>query len=129
MRMKTVHSPKVIAPPPGVKSNCKVCNGQIFISGMTARGLDGKVPQGMYAQAKAAFQKIKDLAEAAGGKMADIIQIDVFVTEINVEDFWRARREFFTGDFPCSTYVKVAALAQPDLLIEIKATGFIGAGE
>ena len=35
--MKTIVSPKVIAPQPGTKSNCKVFNGQIFVSGMTGR--------------------------------------------------------------------------------------------
>src|SRR5262245_60058887 len=129
MKMKTIHSPKVITPPAGVKSNCKVYGNQVFISGMTARQLDGTVPAGMYAQARAAFQKIQDLIEAAGGKMNDIIQINIFATELSVEEFWKARREFFTGDFPCSTFVKVAALAIPDLVVEVNATGFIGAGE
>lgn len=129
MKMQTIHSPKVISPPAGVKSNCKVYNGQIFISGMTARDLDGKCPEGMYEQSRALFQKMKDLIEAAGGKMNDIIQITIFVTEMSVEEFWRARREFFTGDFPCSTWVQVAALARQDLIVEVNAVGFIGAGE
>ena len=128
MKMKTIHSPKVITPVPATKSNCKVYNGQIFVSGMTARGLDGKVPEGMYAQTRALFQKMKDLVEAAGGKMDDLIQINIFVTEMKVDEFWKARREFFTGDFPCSTFVQVAALATPELKVEVNAIGFIGAG-
>ena len=129
MKMKTIHSPLVIEPVAGVKSNCKVYNGQVFISGMTARGLDGKVPEGMYAQTRALFGKMQALIEAAGGKMNDIIQINIFVTEMNVPDFWKARREFFTGDFPTSTFVQVAALATPELKVEVNAVGFIGAGE
>jgi enamine deaminase RidA (YjgF/YER057c/UK114 family) len=130
MKMKTIHSPKVIEPKPGIKSNCKVYGSQFFVAGMTARGLDGKVPAGMYEQSRAAFQKIRDLVEAAGGKMNDIIQINIFVTNATeVEAFWKARREFFTGDFPTSTFVQVAALATPELKVEINATGFIGAGE
>jgi 2-iminobutanoate/2-iminopropanoate deaminase len=129
MKMRTVHSPKVISPAAGVKSNCKIYGNQVFIAGMTARQLDGSVPTGMYAQAKAAFQKIKDLMEAAGGKMNDIIQINIFATEMSVDEFWKARREFFSGDFPCSTFVQVAALATPQLVVEVNAIGFIGAGE
>jgi 2-iminobutanoate/2-iminopropanoate deaminase len=129
MKMRTVHSPKVISPAAGVKSNCKVYNNQVFISGMTARQLDGSVPTGMYAQARAAFQKIKDLMEAAGGKMNDIVQISIFATEMSVDEFWKARREFFSGDFPCSTFVQVVALATPQLVVEVNAIGFIGAGE
>ena len=129
MKMKTIHSPLVIEPVPGVKSNCKVYNGQVFISGMTARGLDGKVPEGMYAQTRALFGKMQALIEAAGGRMNDIIQINIFVTEMNVPEFWKARREFFTGDFLTSTFVQVAALATPELKVEVNAVGFIGAGE
>ena len=130
MKMKTIVSPKVIAPQPGTKSNCKVFNGQIFVSGMTGRDLENKVPEGMYAQSKLLFSKMKALVEEAGGKMDDLIQINVFVTEmVTLEEFWRARREFFTGDFPCSTLVQVAGLANPALKIEVNAIGFIGAGD
>lgn len=93
------------------------------------RGLDGKVPEGMYAQTKALFGKMQALIEAAGGKINDIIQINIFVTEMNVPEFWKARRELFTGDFPTSTFVQVAALATPELKVEVNAVGFIGAGE
>ena len=128
--MKTIVSPKVIAPQPGTKSNCKVFNGQIFVSGMTGRDLENKVPEGMYAQSKLLFSKMKALVEEAGGKMDDLIQINVFVTEMaTLEEFWRARREFFTGDFPCSTLVQVSGLANPALKIEVNAIGFIGAGD
>ena len=130
MKMKTIVSPKVIAPQPGTKSNCKVFNGQIFVSGMTGRDLENKVPEGMYAQSKLLFSKMKALVEEAGGKMDDLIQINVFVTEMEtLEEFWRARREFFTGDFPCSTLVQVAGLANPALKIEVNAIGFLGAGD
>ena len=130
MKMKTIVSPKVIAPQPGTKSNCKVFNGQIFVSGMTGRDLENKVPEGMYAQSKLLFSKMKALVEEAGGKMDDLIQINVFVTEMaTLEEFWQARREFFTGDFPCSTLVQVAGLANPALKVEVNAIGFIGAGD
>jgi enamine deaminase RidA (YjgF/YER057c/UK114 family) len=70
---------------------------------------------------------MKDLVEAAGGTMDDLIQINVFVTEMStLQEFWEARREYFSGDFPCSTLVQVAALATPELKVEVNATGFIG---
>lgn len=45
-------------------------------------------------------------------------------------EVWKARREFFTGDFPCSTLVEVSALDLPGMLVEVEAEaeGFIGAG-
>ncbi|MGE0803049.1 MAG: RidA family protein [Lautropia sp.] len=128
-KMRTVHSPKVPTPKPGIKSNCKVVGNQVFIGGMVGRREDGTIPDGMAAQSQIALRKIKDLMEAAGGVMADVVNLNVFVTELAAEEWQAARREFFTGDFPCATFVVVKALADPRMLIEINAIGFIGASQ
>ena len=61
--------------------------------------------------------------------MADVVTVTIFVTDISQrEKVWQARREFFTGDFPCSTLVQVAALANPSLKVEINAVAHIGTG-
>jgi 2-iminobutanoate/2-iminopropanoate deaminase len=129
MKMRTVHADSVPTPKPGIKSNCKLVGNQFFISGMVGREADGSIPDGMAAQAALAFRKIQALAQAAGGKMSDVVQLNVFATELAVDDFQRVRREFFSGDFPCSTFVQVKGLADPRLVVEINATGFIGAGD
>ena len=83
-----------------------------------------------YTQAKAIFAKLKHLVEAAGGGMADIVKVTIFVTDIkNREGVWKARQEFFTGNFPASTLVQVAALALPELKVEIEAVAHIGASK
>lgn len=135
MSMKTIRSPKVADAPPQTWSNMKVVNGHFHIAGMTGLGPKGEHPgDNMYAQAKSIFQKFKDLLEAAGGKMNDIMSITVYVTNLDENtEVWRARREFFTGDFPCSTLIEVKRVgspkASPPLKIEINATGVIGAGD
>ena len=129
MKMRTVRSPKVPDPRPQTWSNCKVCGDHVYIAGMVARDASGRTAGDLYAQSKRIFEKIRDLMEAAGGKMDDVIKVTIFVTDIRRrEDVWRARREFFTGDFPCSTLVEVRALASPEILVEIEAVGCIGAG-
>jgi enamine deaminase RidA (YjgF/YER057c/UK114 family) len=132
MLMQSVRTPFVKEPKPGTWTNAKVFQNQFFVSGMTAHDLEGKV-QGdgsMYDQTKITFQKIRNLVEAAGAKMNDIIELSIFVTNINErEEVWRARQEFFSGDFPCCTLVEVKGLATPPLKVEIKAMGFIGAGQ
>ena len=117
-------SPEVSEPQPGTWSNCLVVNGVAYLAGMTARG------DGEYTQAKAIFTKIRHLVEAAGGSMADIVKVTIFVTDIkNREEVWKARQEFFTGNFPASTLVQVAALATPELKVEIEAVAYIGASK
>jgi len=126
-RIKSATAPE---PPPGTWSNCLTVNGVAYVAGLVARGQDGKVVEGdEYDQAKAIFVKMRGLIEAAGGTMSDVVKVVIFVTDIkNREKVWRARREVFTGDFPVSTLVEVAALASPDLKVEIEAIAHVGAG-
>jgi len=129
MKMQRVTSPKLQEPAPGTWSNCRVYGNQFFVAGMTAGDGKGAVlgDGSTYSQAKETFTKIKHLVEAAGGKMNDVIRVDIYVTDIKQrEEVWKARREFFSGDFPTSTLVEVRALATPQLVVEVNATGFIG---
>ena len=119
-----VTSPEVADPPAGTWSNCLVVDGIAYFAGATSRGEDE------YDQARGIFSKIKHLVEAAGGSMADIVKVTIFVTDISQrEKVWQARREFFTGNFPTSTLVQVAALADPSLKVEINAVAHIGASK
>lgn len=125
-----VTSPHVPEPPPETWSNCLVVGNHVFIAGLTARsGTEVVGGDSMYAQARAIFAKIKHLMGAAGGKMGDIVKVNIFVTDIKQrEEVWKARREVFSGDFPVSTLVEVSALAMPELLVEIEAVALLGAG-
>lgn len=125
-----VTSPQVPEPPPETWSNCLVVGNQVFIAGLTARsGTEVVGGDSMYAQARAIFAKIKHLMGAAGGKMGDVVKVNIFVTDITQrEEVWKARREVFSGDFPVSTLVEVSALAAPELLVEIEAVAILGAG-
>ena len=124
-------SPEVPEPQPGTWSNCLVVGGVAYLAGLTARPPDQTGANGdEYDQSKAIFTKIRHLVEAAGGGMADIVKVTIFVTDIKQrEKVWQARREAFTGNFPASTLVQVAALADPSLKVEIEAVAHIGASK
>jgi 2-iminobutanoate/2-iminopropanoate deaminase len=124
-------TPEVPEPVPGTWSNCLIADGVAYVAGMTARvaGQSGAAGD-EYVQAKEIFGKIRHLVEAAGGSMADVVKVTIFVTDISQrEKVWQARREFFTGNFPTSTLVQVAALAHPALKVEINAVAHIGASK
>lgn len=126
---RRVIAASVKEPRAGLWSNCVVVGNIAYVSGMTARGPDPEVILGEdeYAQAKVIFQKIRDLVEAAGGQMNDIVKMTVYVTRIaHNTEVWRARQEFFSGDFPACTLVEVAALAKPAILLEIEAIAHLG---
>jgi 2-iminobutanoate/2-iminopropanoate deaminase len=117
-------SPEVPEPQPGTWSNCLVVDNIAYVAGMTATGGD---LSDEYTQAKAIFTKIRNLLQAAGGTMADVVTVTIYVTDISQrEKVWQARREFFTGNFPCSTLIQIAALANPSLKVEINAVAHIG---
>ncbi|HEY7489729.1 MAG TPA: RidA family protein, partial [Candidatus Tectomicrobia bacterium] len=87
---KRIGSPHVPEPPPHTWSNGLVVGNQVFIAGMTARsGNDIRGGDSMYEQARAVFAKIQHLLEAAGGRMDDVVKVNIFVTDIKRrEEVW-----------------------------------------
>lgn len=123
-RVTRVRTAQVPEPSDGRFSNCLLVDGIAYIAGMTDREGDD-----VYAQASTILSKIKRLVEAAGGAMADVVKITVYITDINQrQGVWKARQEHFTGDFPTATMVQVVALADPAYKVEIDAVAHIGKG-
>jgi enamine deaminase RidA (YjgF/YER057c/UK114 family) len=102
----------------------------VFVSGLTARDKSLQASGGdEYAQAKQIFARMSDLLAAAGGSLADVVKLTIFVTDIeNREEVWRARREVFSGAFPAASLVEVSALAQPEIRVEIEAVAMLNQG-
>ncbi|MGC1780016.1 MAG: RidA family protein [Xanthobacteraceae bacterium] len=128
--IRTVTSPAVPEPPPGLFSNCLVVGEVIHVSGQhagTPRGAVGGAS--MLMQAREAFGRVLALVRAAGGCTDDVLKVTIYVCDMSRRaEVSAARREVFDEPFPCSTLVGVSALAQPDLLVEIDAIAVIGAG-
>ena len=124
MKKERIQSPNVSEPPPELWSNCVKVGNTIYMSGLTSRAPNGVSVLGdnEYEQAKITFQKFKEYITAAGGQMNDFVKLTIYVKNTEV---WRARKEFFTGDFPACTLVEVSALASPDLLLEIEGVAIL----
>ena len=76
-----------------------------------------------------AFTRMKLFVEAAGGKMSDIIKLNVFLNDIRHRiAFVEARKQFFSGDFPPCVVVGGNVFAQPEYLVEIEAMAILGSG-
>ncbi|HEX2825921.1 MAG TPA: RidA family protein [Burkholderiales bacterium] len=122
--------PDVAEAGPGLWSNCIRAGDTLYISGQVARPLEGGttlVGSNEYEQAKHIFMRIQRICEGAGGSMADVVKLTIFMVNIrNNTEVWRARREFFSGDFPASTLVEVRSLAGPETLVEIEAVAYLG---
>ena len=122
------YAAKSVYDPPAYAQAVKVTGGQtiLYIAGQVAYGPDGgAVHAGDFkAQARAALQALKAQVEAGGGTMASIVKVNTYLTDIRHRaDYGPIREEFFGKNkkMPASTLVAVAALAQPEFLIEIEA--------
>src|SRR5579885_279799 len=120
-----------IRKPIGVFSQATVIEAKgrlVFISGMTARRPDGTIAGvgDIEVQTRQVCENIKNAVEAAGGTMADICRVDVYVR--NMEHFdtvHKVRREYFPPPLPASTMVEIVKMTSPDYLIEINAIAVI----
>ena len=97
-------------------------NGMVYTSGVIpVNPQTGEIPEGTVAQATQALNNLKNLLEASGCSMDQVIKTTVFIKEM--DEFATINgvyKEFFTSDFPARSCVEVARLPK-DVLLEIEA--------
>lgn len=130
MPRKKVFVPDVAEAAPGLWSNAILAGDTLYIAGQVARPFEGgteMVGKNEYEQTRQIFTRIARIIKAAGGTMDDLVKMTIYMVNIqNNTEVWRARREFFSGDFPTSTLVEVRSLAKPEVLVEIEAVAYLG---
>jgi enamine deaminase RidA (YjgF/YER057c/UK114 family) len=103
----------------------------VAVSGTTATDERGMIVGAgqMYVQARQALVNIRTALDRAGLAMHHVIRTRMFVTDMNrFAEVARAHKEFFADSPPASTVVEVRRLAHPDMMIEIEADAYAGAG-
>ena len=68
-------------------------------------------------QVRRCLQNVKAIVEAAGGSLANVVKVTVYMTDI--QEFVAVNEvyaEFFTGDLPARAVVEVAALPKGALV-------------
>jgi enamine deaminase RidA (YjgF/YER057c/UK114 family) len=116
--------------PPSYAQAVKVSGAQtiLFISGQVAYDERGNPahPRDFPAQARSVFQAVKAQVEAGGGTLQDVVKITTYLTDIRYRaDLVPIREEFFGKKNPPTTQLAVAALGQPEWLIEVEAIAVI----
>jgi len=95
---------------------------------MTSKRADGSIAGvgDLEAQTRQMCENVKAAVEAAGGTMADICRVDVYVKDMAGFDIiHRVRREYFPSPPPASTMVSISGFTHPDYLIEMAAIAVI----
>jgi len=94
----------------------------LYISGQVGVNKDGKTESGIEAQARTAFASISAILADAGMAVADVVKLNVFITDPRFVTEYRKTRDEWSGDVRvASTLLVVAGLAHQDWLIEIEA--------
>ena len=97
-------------------------NGMVCTSGIIpVDPATGNIPEGSVAQAEQAFLNMKNLLEAAGTDISQVVKTTVFIKEMN--DFGAINEvyaKYFTEPYPSRSCVEVARLPK-DVMLEIEA--------
>jgi reactive intermediate/imine deaminase len=100
----------------------------LYLSGVIGRSPDGKVPDGIEAQTKAAMGDIGETLKAAGLNYGDVFHCTVFLEDMKA---WPAFNTVYVGYFeanhlPARSAIGVTALALPGALMEIECQAYAG---
>ena len=72
------------------------------------------------------MQNLRQLVTEAGGEMAHVVKLVVYITDIrHREAVYRTMGEYIKGVHPVCTGLVVQALARPEWMVEIDATAVI----
>jgi reactive intermediate/imine deaminase len=95
----------------------------VYIAGQIALDKDGKLVGGtdMKAQAEQVYANLETALKAAGAKFSDVVKMNTYITDMAKAPAVReVRARYFGETVPASTLVQVAALARPDLMLEVE---------
>lgn len=122
--LKTEKAPAAIGP----YSQGTKANGFIYVSGQLPIDMESGdlVTDDVKKAAKASLTNVLEIVKAGGGKLEDILKVNVYVKNIgDFDDINGVYAEFFADHKPARALVEVAKLPK-DALIEIEAVAYVG---
>ncbi|MCK2213913.1 RidA family protein [Actinomadura sp. ATCC 31491] len=135
MRSKGMRVPGK-ATPRGAFPHVKRAGDFLYVSGTSSRRPDdsfvgvevdkyGATNLDIRAQTRAVIENIGDILKAAGGSLADLVQITTYLVNMNdFKGYNEVYAEFFDEEGPTRTTVAVHQLPHPHLLIEMQAVAY-----
>ncbi|WP_087686884.1 RidA family protein [Pandoraea sp. PE-S2R-1] len=97
-------------------------NGLVFIAGQIGLRADGTIPESPTEQIDAAFKRIAAVLTQLGLDFTDVVELVSYHTDLtsHLPDFRAVKAQYIRSDFPAWTILGIAALARPELIVEIK---------
>ncbi len=104
----TENAPQAI----GTYSQAVKVNGTVYLSGQI--GLDPadmQMVEGIEAQIHQVFKNLRAVAEAAGGRLADVVKLNIFLTDLgHFAKVNEIMAQYFVQPYPARAAVGVASL-------------------
>lgn len=96
--------------------------GQVGAADASGKSLAGDFDS----QVREVFSRLGHTLAEAGGTLADMVTMTVFITDARHGDrFTQLRKEIFGDNFPASALITVAGLARPELLVEVQGIAVV----
>ena len=120
-------NPTTLAPPGGHYSHAVVANGFVFISGQLPITPAGeKLNQASFEdQTKQVLANVQAALEAAGSSVANLVQVRVYVTDIEQWPAFNRIYQQWAGAAPPARAVVPVPLLHYGFLIEVEAVGVV----
>lgn len=123
-------------PQPDVYRQVAIATGSrtVYLAGQVARTADGEPvgPGDLAAQVEQAYLNVATALAGAGGSFADVAKLTIYVVDWSPEKMaalgegvTRAAARLGIDPVRPITLLGVAALAEPDLLVEVEATAVL----
>lgn len=98
----------------------------LFTAGAVGMDAKGKVPTDFREQTRNTMENLRAVLEAAGSGFDRVLKVTVFLTDMKYfAAMNEVYRSYFTGELPARSTIGVAALARPELLVEIEMVAHI----
>ena len=107
--IRTDQAPQAI----GTYSQAVKCGSTVYLSGQIPLVPEtmGMVDGDMEAQIRRVFENLQAVARAAGGSLADVAKLNVFLTDLgNFPTVNQVMSEYFTEPYPARAAIGVATL-------------------
>lgn len=79
------------------------------------------------AQTRSSFEYLSETLSRAGGTLADMVTMTVFIIDTRFGDeFVQIRKDYFPdGNYPASALITVAGFAKPNMMVEIQGIAVV----
>jgi enamine deaminase RidA (YjgF/YER057c/UK114 family) len=97
--------------------------GLLFIAGVVGVRADGTLPESAAEQGELALQRTAEILRLQGLNMADLVDVVSYHVDLNrnLQAFMPIKERYFKRPYPAWSIIGVAALARPEIKIEIRS--------